>query len=184
MRGKGFIPAASRIFMEDIAKQPKFSLELKQTARGAWYVGSFRVNADSLQELDVLTAQGAAQIGQRLLSLNTPSALGNKPHGHASEQEKASKQETPPLPLTPEEEKLFQNLKELRLVLAKQEGVPPYVVFHDSTLRRIVIEKPVSVEQLLAVIGEKKLAKYGELIFELLERHGENAEAVNEGVVS
>lgn len=167
--------------MDDLAKQPKFSLELKQTARGAWYVGSFRVNAESLQELDALVSRGIASIQQRLASLNA--AVQGTAAAKAQEQQPQKKEQPPLPPLAPDEEKLFQNLKELRFVLAKQEGVPPYVVFHDSTLRRVATEKPKSREQLLAVIGEKKLAKYGELIFELLERHGVTAGAAPDAMV-
>lgn len=159
--------------MDEILKLSKFALELKQTTKGVWYAGSFKINAESLQELDALVSQGTATVQRRLLGLNAP------------EQEKMfkqeSKQEQQPLPpFSPEEEKLFQNLKELRLVLAKQEGVPPYVVFHDATLRRIVKERPATKEAMLAVIGEKKLAKYGELLAELLERHGVKVAASQE----
>jgi len=73
-----------------------------------------------------------------------------------------------------EDRKLFQNFKELRLLLAKQEGFPPYVIFHDSILKRVVKEKPMKVEDLIAIIGEKKFNKYGVLVMELLQKYNLN----------
>ena len=45
------------------------------------------------------------------------------------------------------------------------------MVFHDSALRRITKARPVEKGELMETIGEKKFAKYGDLISELLERH-------------
>ena len=54
--------------------------------------------------------------------------------------------------------------------LAKAAGVPPYVVFHDATLREMTLFKPTTLAQLaqLPGIGEKKLERYGERFLELL----------------
>jgi ATP-dependent DNA helicase RecQ len=47
--------------------------------------------------------------------------------------------------------------------LAQTQGVPPYVIFHDATLREMATLKPSSLERLneISGVGEKKLARYG-----------------------
>ncbi len=59
---------------------------------------------------------------------------------------------------------LFDALREARRVLASEAGVPPYVIFHDSTLREIAASRPRSLAQLGTVqgVGAVKLARYGE----------------------
>ncbi len=58
---------------------------------------------------------------------------------------------------------LFDRLRTLRKQLADRDGVPPYVVFSDSTLREITELLPETDAQMLAVkgVGQAKLIKYG-----------------------
>ena len=59
---------------------------------------------------------------------------------------------------------LFEALRTWRRETAKEAGVPPYVIFHDSTLRAVVAEGPRSLAKLAHIegVGETKLARYGE----------------------
>ena len=68
------------------------------------------------------------------------------------------------------ESALFERLRALRMELAKAAGVPPYVVFHDSTLREMALLRPTTLAQLaqLPGIGEKKLERYGGRFLALL----------------
>ncbi len=65
---------------------------------------------------------------------------------------------------------LFERLRVLRLEIARAAGIPPYVVFHDSTLREMALLRPTTLAHLaqLPGIGEKKLERYGERFLELL----------------
>jgi ATP-dependent DNA helicase RecQ len=65
---------------------------------------------------------------------------------------------------------LFDALREARRKLASEAGVPPYVIFHDSTLREIAASKPRSLDELGHVqgIGAVKLARYGEAMLAAL----------------
>jgi ATP-dependent DNA helicase RecQ len=65
--------------------------------------------------------------------------------------------------LPPAAAPLFERLRTWRAAVAKKQGVPAYVVFHDATLRAIATLAPDSLEALGMVsgIGENKLAKYG-----------------------
>lgn len=58
---------------------------------------------------------------------------------------------------------LFERLRQLRRELAEEEGVAPFVIFHDKTLRNIAGYKPVTLAALLEIpgIGEVKVERYG-----------------------
>ena len=59
---------------------------------------------------------------------------------------------------------LWEALRECRRLLAEEQGVPPYVIFHDSTLMEMCSLLPQSMQEFagLSGVGERKLAKYGE----------------------
>lgn len=59
---------------------------------------------------------------------------------------------------------LFEKLRAWRAGAAKEQGVPAYVVFHDATLRDIVLRRPSSIEELGTIggVGATKLDRYGE----------------------
>jgi ATP-dependent DNA helicase RecQ len=69
---------------------------------------------------------------------------------------------------------LFEALREARRKLASDAGVPPYVVFHDSTLREIAERKPRNLNELAEVqgVGATKLERYGEAMLEALSTNG------------
>ena len=62
------------------------------------------------------------------------------------------------------EESLFQKLRALRMEIAREEKVPPYIVFSDKTLTHMCIVKPRTRAEMLSVsgVGEFKYEKYGE----------------------
>jgi ATP-dependent DNA helicase RecQ len=62
------------------------------------------------------------------------------------------------------DEPLWLALKAQRMELAKDQGVPPYVIFHDSTLLEMFNKKPDSLDAmgLIGGVGQAKLAKYGD----------------------
>lgn len=66
---------------------------------------------------------------------------------------------------------LWQALKAKRLELAKEQGVPPYVIFHDSTLLEIHNRKPQTLDAMgqISGIGQAKLQKYGDAFLQVLE---------------
>jgi len=73
-------------------------------------------------------------------------------------------------PLGPAEQETFERLRALRREIAAERGVPPYVIFHDSTLRELARLRPTSLGQLFHVrgIGERKANDYGERLLALL----------------
>jgi hypothetical protein len=66
-------------------------------------------------------------------------------------------------PPTPQEADLFERLKAWRRVIANRTNLPPFVIFHDTTLWNIARAMPRTEEQLLAVkgVGNSHIQKYG-----------------------
>jgi len=65
---------------------------------------------------------------------------------------------------------LFESLRQWRGEMAKEQGVPAYVILHDKTLRELAVLQPRTPGELLAVagIGEAKAARYGESLLDVL----------------
>jgi len=68
---------------------------------------------------------------------------------------------------------LLQVLKTLRMAIAREQNLPPYVVFHDKTLIDMVVIKPENLDQLAMVhgVGHSKLEKYGPLFLKAIRSH-------------
>ncbi|MCB2049352.1 MAG: DNA helicase RecQ [Novosphingobium sp.] len=68
---------------------------------------------------------------------------------------------------------LFEALRAERRRLAQDQGVPPYVIFHDATLREIAATRPSSLAEMGAIsgIGSRKLEAYGEAFLDVVRQH-------------
>jgi ATP-dependent DNA helicase RecQ len=66
----------------------------------------------------------------------------------------------------------WEALRTCRKELADKQGVPPYVIFHDSTLLGMLQRKPRTLEELAEVsgVGAAKLEKYGEIFLQTIAR--------------
>jgi ATP-dependent DNA helicase RecQ len=87
---------------------------------------------------------------------------------------KSSKQATP-VELPAEAAPIFERLRAWRAGVAKEQGVPAYVIFHDATLRAIATELPATLSALSSLngVGDTKLARYGQQILDTLQARGE-----------
>ena len=87
---------------------------------------------------------------------------------------KKAKASTAAEALSDEDRAVFESLRELRRRIAAEQGVPPYVIFHDATLVQMALEKPASSEALLELsgIGLTKLEKYGDAFLAQLSCFG------------
>ena len=65
---------------------------------------------------------------------------------------------------------LFDVLRDVRLRLARERGVPPYVIFHDTTLRDMVERRPKTIDDLHEVygVGAKKAADFGDAFLDAI----------------
>ncbi|MBU1690314.1 MAG: DNA helicase RecQ [Gammaproteobacteria bacterium] len=75
------------------------------------------------------------------------------------------------------EDPLWQALKTKRTELAREQGVPPYVIFHDSTLLEILNRRPGTLREMGTItgVGQAKLAKYGDDFLQVLEHQANGA---------
>jgi ATP-dependent DNA helicase RecQ len=70
-----------------------------------------------------------------------------------------------------EEQALWEDLRALRLRLAREQEIPPYMIFHDSTLRELVLERPRTLEGFSRIsgVGCSKLERYGPAFLQVLQ---------------
>jgi ATP-dependent DNA helicase RecQ len=74
---------------------------------------------------------------------------------------------------TPLDAELFDVLRGVRQRLARERGVPPYVIFHDTTLRQMADQRPRTIEDLHGVygVGAKKAADFGDAFLDAIRTH-------------
>ncbi|MFT5038651.1 MAG: ATP-dependent DNA helicase RecQ [Flavobacteriaceae bacterium] len=77
--------------------------------------------------------------------------------------------------ISPEDQELWDELRECRKYLAEEHNVPPYLIFHDATLKEMLDIMPMSRSELLAItgVGESKLEKYGADFVEIICRYAD-----------
>jgi|SRR5665647_138361 len=75
-------------------------------------------------------------------------------------------------PVAPDSD-LFELLRSRRKEIAQKEGMPPYVIFHDSTLREMSAHLPADQYEMLSIsgVGENKFKKYGKQFLEVIRAH-------------
>ena len=119
--------------------------------------GSIRLTSESM---DVL--QGNASIKLR------------KDHLERRKRRASGKGRSADRHTTPEMEAIFEALRARRMELSKEMNVPPYVIFHDSTLLAMAEFRPATLDEMMGItgVGERKLAKYGGIFLEALNGFG------------
>ncbi len=90
-----------------------------------------------------------------------------------AEQLKKTKTAKVDIEVAAEDQALWQALRALRKQLVDENEVPPFVVFHDRTLKDMIALKPLSNEQFLTIsgVGASKLTKYGDAFLTLIAEH-------------
>jgi len=115
-----------------------------------------------------LTADSSAVLkGARSLTLRSdpPKVTKRRVRGDQSAARAAIAEDLPPEAL-----ERFEALRQWRAGVAREQGVPAYVIFHDSTLRQIAIVQPTDLDALTSVngVGASKLERYGQAVLEAL----------------
>ena len=87
---------------------------------------------------------------------------------------KAARTTRPEIELDTADQELFEALRLRRLELAREHSVPPYVIFHDSTLRELASRRPVCDDEMRGItgIGEQKLARFGKDFIAVIQAQG------------
>lgn len=75
--------------------------------------------------------------------------------------------------INPADDPLFEALRACRRALAIEAGVPPYVIFHDSTLREMAEQRPRYAADLARItgVGERKREAYGQAFLDVIAEH-------------
>jgi len=75
-------------------------------------------------------------------------------------------------PMTPEIEVRFEALRQLRTQIARERGMPPYIICHDSTLKALALQAPADEAALAGVkgLGPYKIRMYGQAFLDVLRR--------------
>ena len=122
-----------------------------------------RVDVDGYGGLRLNETSGPVLKGEQ------PVRFRKDPKPERKKKKRANKA-TASLPSTPEARELFETLRTLRLDLAREQGVPPYVIFHDGTLAAMVEHRPQTLDAFaqLSGVGQTKLERYGEAFLEAL----------------
>ncbi|GAB3811372.1 DNA helicase RecQ [Tessaracoccus terricola] len=127
-----------------------------------------------------LLAQGLLEVQGEYGVLSLPEAAGPVLRGQQQvwlrrEQERVrtprrSRARTAPVELDEPQQDLFQQLRSWRGAVAKEQGVPAYVVFNDATLAGIAQVRPTSLGELRGVsgVGEAKLERYGQAVLDVV----------------
>ncbi len=68
------------------------------------------------------------------------------------------------------DQELFEKLRALRMELARERNVPPYVIFNDKTLIEMAVDRPQRLEEMLEIsgVGEAKLERFGAAFLEII----------------
>ncbi len=120
--------------------------------------GLLSVDHESFGTLGLTEASRAVLKGEHKLMLR------REPIRSGRSARSSTRVKAPAVNLPPEAETLFTALRGWRAGIAREHGVPAYVIFHDATLREIALARPESLEDLEGIngVGARKLESYGE----------------------
>ncbi len=126
-------------------------------------LGLLRADASRYGALVLTQAARPVLHGQSTLQLRRSRPKTSRRKAHTTAQDCTIEADSP----------LFERLRRWRREVAAEHGVPPYVVFHDRTLRQIAAAQPGDVETLrhISGVGEAKLARYAEQVLDVVRSH-------------
>lgn len=142
-------------------------------------IGKDKTKAQWLSIGDRLLELEALKVGEyRVVSLSEYGAqiikerLAVSIHAKRLEERKKASKKTKQALTGAFELSIFEKLRALRLEIAKENGIPPYVVFSDKTLKEMAEKLPHDKDAMLDVsgVGEVKFERYGEAFLELIKR--------------
>jgi len=113
------------------------------------------------------------QAARPLLRGETTLTLREDAVANTSRQRSPAKSRDDGFEITTQDEALWEALRACRLRLADDASVPPYVVFHDATLKEFVRLRPQSRDAMVAVhgVGQAKLDRYADAFLEVIAAH-------------
>ena len=139
---------------QDMSEQQWRSVVRQLIAQGYLFADAARHGGLRLTEQARPLLKGERELNLRVDAVRSAGRSKSSGRRRASE---------PAVTLSDIEGLLFEELRALRKRLADEQGVPPYVIFHDATLREMAQLKPADGRELLGLtgVGESKLERYG-----------------------
>jgi ATP-dependent DNA helicase RecQ len=130
--------------------------------------GLLATDDDGFGVLRLTAASRGVLRGETTVSLRR---VADRQERRASRKATRAKSRQTDLAIAPHETAMWQSLRELRAQLAREQGVPAYVIFHDATLLQMLRDRPRTLGQLAAMsgIGAAKLTRYGETFLGVLK---------------
>ncbi|MEB1528206.1 DNA helicase RecQ [Xanthomonas sp. WHRI 7945] len=130
--------------------------------------GLLEVDSDAYGGLRLTDASRQVLKGERQIMMRREAPTRGRERGDRSGSPRTG------VPVQPQDLSLFNALRDLRAALAKEQNVPAFVIFHDSTLRNIAEQRPTSLDELAHVggIGGTKLARYGQQLVDIVQQQG------------
>ena len=130
--------------------------------------GLLEVDVEGHGALRLTPASSAVLKGGRSLSLRTEQAAPARGRGRSGRDRGG--RDTAAIQLPPEATSRFDALRRWRSDAAREQSVPAYVIFHDSTLREIALQQPGDIDALSRIsgVGAGKLERYGPAVLETL----------------
>ncbi|MDP7348419.1 MAG: RQC domain-containing protein, partial [Phycisphaeraceae bacterium] len=149
----------------------------KELAKGQWLSVYRQLVAAGLLEVDI--EHGSLRLTEQarpVLSGTQTMHFRKDPAPNRTKRRAKSSAKRPAVTIDltdPAQQELFDVLRARRLELAQDQGVPPYVVFHDTTLIEMVHVRPQSLEAMgqITGVGEAKLERYGQTFLDVLQQH-------------
>lgn len=138
--------------------------EWRDIARSLRHQGLVEESDDGYGVLSLNSTSWEVLRGTRTVEIHVPAAA---PTTSALDPDRDS-----PQALDGAGEQLFQALRALRKRLAAELGIPPYVIFHDATLRQIAQRRPATLEAFRSIpgVGETKLRRYAHAFLDEVRR--------------
>ncbi|ELP98016.1 DNA helicase RecQ [Xanthomonas translucens] len=130
--------------------------------------GLLEVDSDAYGGLRLTDASRQVLKGERQIMMRREAPSRGRERGERSGSPRTG------VPVQPQDLGLFNALRDLRADLAKEQNVPAFVIFHDSTLRNIAEQRPTSLDELAHVggIGGTKLVRYGQQLIDIVLQQG------------
>ena len=129
--------------------------------------GLLRVDVEQYGSLRLTSAARPVLRGEETVELRRDALPARRPRpGRAARGRGAAG-------IAPGSEALFDALRAHRRALAEQQGVPPYVIFHDASLVEMAARRPRSLAEFASItgVGATKLERYGETFVEIIRGH-------------
>ena len=133
-------------------------------------MGLLTVDMEGFGGLSLTEASRAVLKGERNIILRQEQDAPRKTKQARATERSVERAKKSGFEISIDDEPLWQALRTVRTAIAKEQGVPPYVIFHDATLLEILRLKPMTTNDLANVtgVGATKLQRYGPAIIKLM----------------